>query len=670
MAQDLATIKDIATIAAPLTGLIVNTWLKPKLEILIGKWHKESEIDSYVFEQSFQDYLSRSYEKHSFLTSIVFQNQQKKLKDFYVPLKVVSDLKEKTVKVEEYNDDFIPSYQNVLITDTAGMGKSTLLKYLFLSVVEKNKGIPVFIELRKLVASKPILDFLMEEINPLKREISEDVILSLLQRGDFIFFLDGYDEIPSEDREEVTTNLRNFIDRTKENLFVLSSRPEMALTSFADFQMFRIQALEREEAYELIRKYDGYNNLSKQLIERLSDPELSNVEEFLSNPLLTSLLYKSYEHKPSIPFKKHVFYRQVYDSLFENHDLTKEPGFMRQKNCKLDIEDFHKVLRALGFITVKKGQIEFEKDQIISYIEQAKEHCTGISFNSSRLLQDLITTVPLFRQEGDYYRWAHKSIQEYFAAQFICTDTKGKQLDLLSMMSEPEKLTKYINVLDLCYDIDYKSFRRTVIYTIASRFVKFYETSYLSTNYPHISEQALRLRRVFSFGYHVVFLPDGTFDEWRVQRGKAQTKILDPFDAVFDLLQSKSTTPILSFRSAIKGKSAYSQPDSAFIETSDSTLLFLLRKKRDIIIDIEMTEGEKRSAVKVENSPAWDVNSIVVVEDDPSLSINSLDLFEVVNREIQHFFRPILNYERCITIIEGITKEIEEEKHGDFLSDL
>ena len=70
------------------------------------------------------------------------------------------------------------------------------------------------------------------------------------------------------------------------------------------------------------------------------------VGEFLANPLLVSLLFKAFEYKQQVPFKKHVFYRQVYDALYHHHDLTKEPGFERKKHSGLDLEDFHRVLRA------------------------------------------------------------------------------------------------------------------------------------------------------------------------------------------------------------------------------------------------------------------------------------------------------------------------------------
>src|SRR5262249_41244255 len=158
------------------------------------------------------------------------------------------------------------------------------------------------------------------------------------------------------------------IAKSGKNHYIMTSRPESALASFSSFAGFQMQPLRITEAFELIRKYDDSGELAEQLISKIQGETLHNIREFLTNPFLVSLLYKSYDYKPTIPFKKHIFYRQVYDSLFESHDLSKDGGYIRPKHSKLDIEDFHRILRSLGFITVKLGKVEYEKDEILNLI--------------------------------------------------------------------------------------------------------------------------------------------------------------------------------------------------------------------------------------------------------------------------------------------------------------
>jgi hypothetical protein len=198
---------------------------------------------------------------------------------------------------------------------------------------------------------------------------------------------------------------------------------------------------------------------------------MDNISEFLTNPLLVSLLFTAFQHRQTIPFKKHIFYRQVYDANFESHDLTKGDSYTHDKYSKLEIDDFHKILRHIGFSCLKDNQrIEFTKDEMLSLISKARAFFVELSFNDSDFLKDLLATVPLFTQDGIYYRWAHKSLQEYFAAQFIYLDSNDKKEKRLLHLFNHPNLDKYINILDLYYDIDTKAFRSTILFELLQAF--------------------------------------------------------------------------------------------------------------------------------------------------------------------------------------------------------
>jgi hypothetical protein len=525
MAGDLETIKTVATVAAPLTAAIVETWIKPKLAQL----HKYLNTDKALFENAlvskFDEYLIRAYERNSYISVIVFPNQQKRLEDIYIPLTVQAANRKVKISIDGYREEFIHTYKKILIRDTAGVGKSTLLKYLFVSCVQNNKGVPVFIELRKLKSDQSVLTYIYNELNPIDCEFDKEFILKLIKEGGFIFFFDGYDEIPFNERDNVTTSLQDFISKAGNNLFVLTSRPELSLASFPDFQEFNIRPLESAEAFELLKKYDEAGELSAEIISKLESKTFQNIEEFLQNPLLVSLLYKSYEYKHTIPFKQHIFYRQVYDALFESHDLTKSGSFTREKHTGLDIEEFHRVLRAIGFITVKLGQIEFDKDSLLSLIKRGKDHSCNLNFKESDFLKDLLSAVPLFNRDGNYFKWTHKAIQEYFAAQFIWLDTKGNQGKILKQIVRKDNAREYYNVLDLYYDIDFKSFQQTIIYDYLCDFIKYYDSSYLLINRGQISEKDIHDRKSLVFGKTILLL-----------KYELQTRVLSSKDTISELV--------------------------------------------------------------------------------------------------------------------------------------
>lgn len=499
---NLNEIKDVVLITTPFLKPIIDTYLTPKIALLTKKLERSNNILEYSLGDKFEEYLQRSYKKYSILNTIVLHNQQQLLKNLYLPLRVIStDGIESRFVIDDFDDAFLPFYKKVLITDTAGMGKSTILKKLFLSIVDLNKGIPILIELRRLSKGKGIIREIIEQLNPINESYNEDLILDLIKSGDFIFLFDGFDEILTEERSYITTEIENFISKAHNNLFLMTSRPEGALASFGDFKQFKISPLVPDEAYQLLSKYNPTGEIAELLIKKIKESAFDNIKEFLTNPLLVSLLYTAFEYKQTIPFKKHIFYRQVFDAFFESHDLTKGDSYNRSKYCKLDIDDFHRVLRFVGYSCLIKGKIEFTKDEILLLLSEASSFVIGIEFKESDFLMDLVKTVPLFTIDGIYYKWSHKSLQEYFAAQFIYLDSKSKQKDILIKLYTSNENERFLNVLDLYYSIDYKSFKEIIVYDILLNFKK-----HLLESYKWCDFEAKEERQLITFGFSFILI--------------------------------------------------------------------------------------------------------------------------------------------------------------------
>lgn len=446
----------------PMIDGIISKMVVPKLQQLAVRIGLEYDKLLIPKGEHFSEYFYRTYKRYSIINTLVFKNNQMALKNIYVPLTLSIDknTESENVKINGYPQKIVGKYQKILVTDTAGMGKSTLSKRMFLDIIDNGYGIPIFIELRRLSKERKIIFEIQQQLNSLSKEFTPQLMLEFIQMGGFIFFLDGYDEISLSEREEVTRDLQDFIAKASDNVYILTSRPEMALASFGDFQKMKIEPLKAKEAFELLRKYDNQGDTSKKLIDKLKSPEYRMIDDFLKNPLLVSLLFTAFDYKQTIPLKKHIFYRQVYDAHFDSHDLSKGDGYIHEKKSKLDIDDFDKVLRFIGFECIKQQKIEFSKDELLTIIEAAKKYCVGLTFNTSYVFDDLLKSVPLFCQDGNYYKWAHKSLQEYFAAQFIFKDVKDNQDQILSIIYNGNNIEKYYNMLDLYYDIDTFGFRK------------------------------------------------------------------------------------------------------------------------------------------------------------------------------------------------------------------
>jgi len=355
---------------------IIENYLAP----ILGKLYNKKDRPYIDFTYRFKEYLQRVYSYYSSSRTLVFGNQQKKLEDFYYPLNLECSLdislkKKIAVNTLQYEDSFLPEYKKVIIVDNGGMGKSTIMKWLFLSVIKQRKGIPIFIELRRLKDKKTIIDEIISELNPIDESLEKEVITKLIAQGNFVFFFDGYDEISDGDREFVTSDLQNFISKSTNNLFIMTSRPETALNTFSDFREFSVKKMTKEEAFELIKKIGNNSDKSLRLIKKIEENDIQNIDEFLQSPLLVSLLFKKFEHRENIPLLLQEFYYDVFEALFQDHDLTKGDSYTRNKKTKLTFSEFFQVLRELSFYTLKKNEIEYNDAVLAKYLSKSQNDC-------------------------------------------------------------------------------------------------------------------------------------------------------------------------------------------------------------------------------------------------------------------------------------------------------
>ena len=637
----------IVAAATPLIKSLVEKLVIPKID-KFAAWCKEKYKEVMIpSAEHFQEYLERSYNKYSIVNTLVFHNSQRQLKDIYVAQtlvkenRIVSD--EEAVKVDRFPVELMKKYKKILITDTAGMGKSTILKRMFIDLLENsqaNIGIPIYIELNKLGKDRTILTEIQEELNSLSEVFDNELLLKLVQTGGFVFFLDGYDEISIKDRNEVTIDVHSFISKAaNNNYYILTSRPESRLASFGDFQSFNIQPLEKEEAFRLLGKYDmsKKKELSRNLVTLLKSGEYQSVNEFLVNPLLTSLLFTAYDYNRSIPFEKHRFYGIVFEAYFEKHDLAK-PIKSRVKHSGLNFDGFDSVLRYVGYKCLTSIGVKFDEDTILNTIREARGYNGNLEFYESDFLKDLTSSVPLFYKDGTDYKWVHKSLLEYFAARFIFCDAKQNQDKILTTMFNSRQIEKYINMLDIYYDIDYKGFSKNITLPICERYKQFCNNNMIVSN---INKDLIEERIGHLFIQNGSFIPAGY--GWR--------------DVCHGKLRRKYNNGLVDFKS--KNKIVY------FCNTKIDDVVKLLFKKRGslfTLVRLESIEIEIDAGLISENFEFGHMYDI-----DIKLGEGDDKLYKAINN-ILGFTRPwYLKYETCKDEVDRIKKEIAQYDNSDRL---
>ncbi|KAA9325045.1 NACHT domain-containing protein [Adhaeribacter soli] len=666
MDESTATgIKDVLTIAKPILDPVISALIAPKIERLKA-WIKKQDIKDKVidntFENKFAEYLGRTYSKAKQINILIFPGLQIDLQEIYEPLSINSKIKkvdsrgkrsisEVTLRLDSFKEEHIDPFQKILISDSAGMGKSTLTKWICLQTLESSLAIPILIELRNLTVNHSILDEIFDQLNPIDQIFDRDLIVKFLELGQFLIILDGFDELPYENNEVIIKDLRKFIDRTDENWFIMTSRPEGALSAFGDFQLFNIRPLRLQEAFNLIRKYDEVSPLKvgESLIKNI-ETRLTQVHELLANPFLVSLLYSVYAFNKDIPDDKVTFYEEIYSALYKKHDLSKN-GWTRPKKSKLSLLQFRILLRQLAFDTARKGSVSYSESVILDLIDIAKGKCAGINTNAEDFLDDLLKAVPLFQREGHKIKWGHKSIQDFFSSDFITYSSKKE--NILNWILET-KQDGFLNILDFYIEQDFITFRKVIIYQLLKDFVRHYETSY--NNISQIPQDEINIRRTLTYDLEVLFTKENSA-------------------LSSDEIEDFASNKIKGYNEGLKNGYYYPLPsnltqlDALVINSFKSDLL------HKIVVKVPTLKYLKIKDTGFEERPIHfnlPVDQIYEVNDDPTNPINSILNFEETNSllmELGPFAHAYFSYPDAKAELRRIELELANDKKANDLND-
>jgi NACHT domain len=563
---------------------IIDIWIKPKLE----GWKEKKKIDQKLEEsiyENFREYLKCAYLEFKTVNVIALGNEQIDIDDIYQPLTIETSNGEEFY-IDSYKENIAKKYKRVLIKDYAGMGKSTLMKKMFISAILKNAGIPIFIELKKL-DEKSIKELIFENLSLINKEIDRDFILNLINRGDFIFFLDGYDEIPFYKQQKATEELKKFINNAKENVFFMTSRPEKGLASFGNFKETSIRELELEESKSLLRKIDNLTKIriQNELIEKINqtlekEDNFKDLQNFLGVPLLNTLIYITFRHKRNLSTKKDEFYEKVFNALYEDHDLSKD-YYKRIKHSNLSKSEFFKVLSYLGYLCLRENKIEFKESKLLDIIDKALLGIYGgdQEVKADDVLNDLLRNIPLFVKMGVYCKWTHKSFMEYFAGVYI-NNSKNKST-ILKNIYESERVEKYLNFLDIFYDLDSQTFEVELLAPILKEYVHYYESN---TNLSPFHKKIF-FNNIFFFKK---IKKEGIFELIKATEDEDEGNIFKKFNKSFKQECEKvGIENIHIFSSVLGGRKEYSIILSgAYLNYRFGMILDILSKKSKGFIEI------------------------------------------------------------------------------------
>jgi len=391
-------------------------------------------------------YLENLYDRLKMTKNILFRNEPVDFYKNYLPLTLSS--KTNSIRVKS-PIDLLEKFKKVAVIGPAGSGKTTLLRYLTLTCIEDNFRIPIYIELRNF----------NENITSFEKFVSSSIsdslisIRDLFKSGKFIFILDGYDEINFIEGRNIIFQIEKFISMYSDNYFIISSRQGTNIESLSQFYVFTVQPLNWNDITLYIEKLELPNLSKNAIINSINENDI--FFKYLTNPLFLSLYinYLNIHEINDLPKKKTVFFRNILDTLFSQHDSVSKLGFVREKLSGLNKDELETISTILAFRAFTGSTISFTKDKLYNELELIKKN-TKLLFENENLIYDLTITVNILIIESGYYSFNHIVFLEYLTCLFISRLSTEKKAKVYQQLINSERISMSTSFMNFLYELD------------------------------------------------------------------------------------------------------------------------------------------------------------------------------------------------------------------------
>ncbi|MBC6429526.1 NACHT domain-containing NTPase [Nostoc sp. HG1] len=359
------------------------------------------------------------------------------------------------------------TYSKLMVLGKPGSGKTTFLKYI---AMQCNQGkllsdrIPIFIRLRNFAedaretGSYSLLSYISQELADCGA--SDEEIQTLLVDGKMLVLLDGLDEIPEDDSQQIISKIAILAEKYYKNQFIITCRigyqeyrfEEFSDVEIADFDSSQIEAFVRSWFINVSNNsLEKGKELTCQFVQKLQLLENKQIRELAVRPLLLNLVCCVFQGRSDFPVRKVELYKQGLDILLNRWD--KVSNIKRNEiYLRLSLPQKFGLLSQIAAITFKQGHYFFTQSNVQQYIKEylynlpidqtEQTESEVLQLNSEVVLKLLETHGLLIEQARGIYSFSHIVFQEYLTAKNIVTSPnpqilEKKLIELVSHLTEP-----------------------------------------------------------------------------------------------------------------------------------------------------------------------------------------------------------------------------------------
>ena len=441
-----------------------------------------------IFNNRILEYLYSEYKNSLTIKNLLHPFEPVELKKIYQPLFLTQEFNfwevytssrvTKRISTENIKNLFEKN-SCITITGAAGSGKSTLVKYLFVKSIEEEYKIPIKVELRYLNDYEGDLQsFITEKIIKYTAIARKDRIIErYLEKGMFVIFLDGYDEVIREKKEGIARDINGIAKRYPYNNYLLTSRLFANIDMLEGFLNYSVCDLTSEEIPLFIKKQfsEETQEIADKIIETIKEEKnFETYKSFLVNPLLLTMFILTFKMDPEIPQKRSDYYYQVFYALYSMHDEKSKMNYVRVRKSGLIKENFIDILNRFSYRSFFYNKLVFSVEYFESQMDQIKKELKDLKFRNEDLMDDLLVGIGILTKAGRDITFPHRSLQEYFAALFVTRLTDNNKMIIYTNIEKNlERMLKgckidnyYLNFFSLLSEMNEIVFQKQIVIPI------------------------------------------------------------------------------------------------------------------------------------------------------------------------------------------------------------
>lgn len=442
---------------ATVTGTVITSAANEVAKKTIGSVFdflakKYELLDIPKFKDHYLEYCERILE----VKTLVSQDKSFHVDDIYIPIDITQSGTQSRLEIN--NSTALDNDRAVLIKGLAGQGKSTLLRKLLSNNAKKYSRLPVFYELKNYSGGALEIS-ISKSLGQSGIKISEYALKRLFSDSNVKLYLDAFDEVKPEFRNELIDEIKRFINSFKCHV-ICTSRPNTEIDALSEFTTFSVCELTEEQIFGIIKKTASDHEKCQELCAALTRSHLhTKKDSILKSPILVVLFCISYNLGGEIPNTLSQFYSNIFDTVFHRHDNIKGKVY-RERHWNDNRRIYRELFDCLCFISLREGLNGFRYEKLVDLVSISLKYINEEHSKAEKALKELSSITNLIIEDGfNEYRFVHKSIQEFFAASFVTSLQHDKKIAFYKKcFNDYSFYTTFNNGLFFLEELDYYNY--------------------------------------------------------------------------------------------------------------------------------------------------------------------------------------------------------------------